>query len=301
MLKILANDGMEKSAVDYLKSLGHEVDTTHYELDWLKENLGGYDVIVIRSATKLRSELIDCVAGSKLKMMIRAGVGIDNIDVAYAESKGIAVRNTPNSSSASVAELAIGHMFSLARFLHISNYTMRNGEWNKKHYEGIEIHGKSLGIVGFGRIGQELAKRANALGMHVYYTDMLGKKEGFDNYKFVDLDELLEESDFISLHIPLSKDGPAIKAGEIARMKDGAYIINTARGGLIDDDAMLAALDSGKLSGVALDVFPEEPTKDERLLKHPKISMTPHIGGATKEAQAKIGGEICEIITNFFK
>jgi D-3-phosphoglycerate dehydrogenase / 2-oxoglutarate reductase len=302
MLKILANDGMEASSVSYLQGLGHEVDTNHYELDWLKENLKNYDAIVIRSATKLREELIDCVAGSRLKLMIRAGVGIDNIDVAYAESKGIAVRNTPNSSSASVAELAIAHIFSLTRFVGISNVTMRKGEWNKKAYEGTEVTGKTIGIIGFGRIGNELAKRAAALGMNVMYADKNGKRADLPQYEYAETDELLAKADIVSLHMPFIKEvGPVVTKETIAKMKDGAYIINTARGELIDTAALIEALDSGKLSGAGLDVFAEEPLKDLELANHPKVSVTPHIGGATKEAQTRIGQEVCDVIVNHFK
>lgn len=302
MYRILANDGMETSAVEYLQSHGYEVDTNHYEAEHLKEHLPNYDAIVIRSATKLRKDIIDAVAGSKLKLMIRAGVGIDNIDVEYAESKGITVRNTPNSSSASVAELVIAHVFGLARFLHASNVTMNDGAWNKKHYEGVEISGKTMGIIGFGRIGQEVAKRAHALGMHVIYQDNLGPKEGFEFHEFVDFETLLKRSDFITLHIPHQAGKPAVFGEkEFDMMKKGSYIINTARGTLIDTDALIHALDSNKLAGAGLDVFDVEPLADDRIAKHMKISLTPHIGGSTKEAQMKIGAEVCDVIKHFFK
>lgn len=302
MLRILANDGIESSAIQKLESHGHTVDANHYEGEALVEQLKNSDVLVVRSATKVRVPLIDQVAGSKLKLVIRAGVGIDNIDFEYAESKGITVRNTPNSSSASVAELAIGHMFNLARFIHISNVTMRNGEWNKKHYEGTEIAGKTLGLIGFGRIAREVAVRAKALGMKVIYTDVVGKLIGFDDYPFVSLEELLKTSDYISLHIPYDKEaGPTITKKQFELMKDGVYIINCARGGVVCEDALLMALDSGKVAGAGLDVFEEEPTKREALYKHPKISMTPHIGGSTAEAQERIGSETIDVILNFFK
>lgn len=301
MLRILANDGMEQSAVLHLTNLGHEVDTQNYDQETLKTKLREFDVIVIRSATKLRKDIIDAVEGSRLKLMIRAGVGIDNIDVAYAESKGIAVRNTPNSSSASVAELVIGHMFSLARFIHISNHTMRLGEWNKKHYTGTEISGKTLGVIGFGRIGQEAAKRALALGMKVIYQDLLGERPGLDEYHYAGFDNIIEHADFITLHIPAAADNkPIFNAAVFARMKKGVFIINTSRGGLIDTDALIDALDQGIVAGAGLDVFPEEPVKDERLLNHPKISMTPHIGASTEEAQLRIGAEVCDVIEKFF-
>ncbi|MDO9593199.1 MAG: D-2-hydroxyacid dehydrogenase [Erysipelotrichaceae bacterium] len=302
MLKILANDGIDQTAADCLLSYGHEIDTAHYELEELKERLGNYDVVAVRSATTLRKELLDAVADSKLKLIIRAGVGLDNIDVEYAQSKGIAVRNTPNSSSLSVAELALGHMFNLARHIHSANVTMRQGEWNKKNYNGIQLSGKTLGIIGFGRIGQEIAKKAHALDMKVLYYVRSGKKEGFDDFTFVDLDTLLAESDFITLHTPSNPDSsPILDAAAILKIKKGAYLINTARSNLVDYEAMLLALNENRLSGAGLDVFVEEPLKDMRLMNHPKISMTPHIGASTEEAQRGIGAEVCEVITKFFK
>jgi D-3-phosphoglycerate dehydrogenase len=205
------------------------------------------------------------------------------------------------ASSASVAELTIGHMFAMARFIHISNATMRQGKWNKKQYEGIELAGKTLGLIGFGRIAKEVAKRAEALGMKIIYTDILGKAEGYDHYKFVTFDELLGAADFISLHIPASKDGAVISGPQFDKMKNNAYIVNCARGGVIDEEALLNALDSGKIAGAALDVFAEEPTKNEKLYTHEKISLTPHIGASTVEAQERIGEEIVDIITKFFE
>ena len=225
---------------------------------------------------------------------------MDNIDVKYAEEKGITVRNTPAASSASVAELTIGHMFSVARFIGIANATMRGGQWNKKKYEGSELAGKTLGLVGMGRIAREVAWRAQALGMKVIYTDVLGKIEGLP-YEFLSLDEVLAQADYVSLHIPATPDKkPLLDAARIAQMKDGAILINLARGTLIDTAALCDALDEGKLAGAALDVYPEEPIKDERLLSNAKISFTPHIGAATKEAQQRIGAEIVDIISKFF-
>ncbi len=303
MLKILANDGMDSSAVKHLEDLGHKVVTEFHELDKLKQVINQYDVIVVRSATKVREELIDIMAdGGKCKLVIRAGVGIDNIDHVYAESKGITVRNTPNSSSASVAELTIGHMFAISRFIGISNYTMRNGEWNKKQYKGVELAGKTLGLVGFGRISKEVAKRANALGMDVIYSEIMGEQEGYDEYRYVEFEELLKESDYISLHIPFIKEkGAAIGEKEIALMKDGVRIVNVARGGVVCEKSLLDALNSGKVAGAAIDVFEEEPTKNTELVNHPNVSVTPHIGASTKEAQKRIGIETYTTILEFFK
>ena len=301
MLRILANDGLEASAIQTLREAGHEVVTEFHDVEALKTALKDFDVIVIRSATKIRKELIDAVKDSRLKLMIRAGVGIDNIDVEYAEANGFTVRNTPNSSSASVAELALGHMFALARFIHISNVTMKKGEWNKKHYQGVELAGKTLGLLGFGRISRSLAEKASALGMNVVYTDLF-KIEGFDQFEHLTLEELLSRADFISCHVPLAPGSKAVLGeAEIAKMKDGVYLVNTARGGVIDEEALLKALDSNKVAGAALDVFVEEPTKNEALLAHPKVSLTPHVGGSTNEAQERIGGEVVQTILGFFK
>ena len=302
MVKILASDGMQADAIAALKEAGHEVDVQFYEPEELTEAVKKYHVLVVRSATKVREPHIDAALETgELKLVIRGGVGIDNIDHKYAESKGIAVRNTPAASSASVAELALGHMFSLARYIGISNATMRNGEWNKKKYEGTELGGKTLGLIGCGRIGRELAKRCEALGMNVIYTDIMGEIPGV-SYKYcATMEEVLANTDFVSLHIPAPADKkPVFGAEQFKQMKNSAYLINTARGALIDPDALIEALDNGEIAGAGLDVFPEEPLKDERLANHPRISCTPHVGGSTKEAQGRIGAEIVDIINGFF-
>ncbi|MDF2674963.1 MAG: 3-phosphoglycerate dehydrogenase [Clostridiales bacterium] len=303
MIRVLATDGMEKAAVEKLRNSGFEVVEQFYEPEELKEQVKNFDVVVVRSATKIRQPIIDAALETKkLKLVIRGGVGVDNIDVDYAKMNGIEVRNTPNASSASVAELTIGHMFSIARYIGISNFTMRNGKWNKKKYEGIELGGKTLGLIGFGRIAREVAKRAKALGMKIIYTDIFGPFEGYEEFKFLTLDELISSADFISLHIPAAPDKKAvIGPDQIAKMKDGVFIVNCARGGVVDENALLDALDSGKVAAAALDVYEEEPTKNERLLNHEKVSLTPHIGAATAEAQERIGEEIIDIITKFFK
>jgi len=302
MARILVSDGMDKGAKKQLIDLGHEVVDEHYELDELKEQIKEFDAIIIRSATKLRKEVIDkALETNKLKVIIRAGVGLDNIDVNYAMENGITVNNTPNASSASVAELAIGHMFSIARHIHISNVTMREGKWNKKQYKGIELSGKTLGLIGFGRIAKETAKKANALGMNVIYNTRSGAKEGYDEFKYVEMDNLLKESDFISLHIPFIKEvGAVISDKEFEMMKDGVYLVNCARGGVVDEKALLKALNSNKVAACAVDVFEEEPTKNEELYTHERVSLTPHIGASTKEAQKRIGEEILEIIKKNF-
>jgi len=302
MIRVLAADGIEKAGLDKLVALGFEVVEQFYEIEELKEQIKNFDVLVVRSATKVRQPVIDsAVEGGRLKLVIRAGVGVDNIDVAYATEKGIKVTNTPNASSISVAELTIAHMFAVSRFLNISNVAMRQGKWDKKKYEGVEIFGKTLGLIGFGRIAREVAVRAAALGMNIIYTDFLGEDENLV-YKYGTLEEVLAESDYLSLHIPYSKEtGAVIDKASIAQMKDGAYLLNCARGGVVDEAALLEALNSGKLAGAGVDVFEEEPTKNVELVNHPKVSVTPHIGASTAEAQTRIGEEVVSIIKKFFK
>jgi len=303
MIRVLVTDGMEKNAIKELKAKGFEVVEKFYEPEFLGEKLKNFDVIVIRSATKVRKPIIDkALEGGRLKLIIRGGVGVDNIDVAYARENGINVANTPNASSESVAELALAHMFAISRFVNISNVSMRQGKWDKKKYVGVEIGGKTLGLVGFGRISKQLAKKASALGMTVIYTDIAGKSNGFDGYKFLGLNDLLKESDYVSLHIPfIEEQGATIGKEQLDMMKDGSFLINCARGGVVDEAALLEALDSGKLAGAGVDVFVEEPIKNETLVNHPKVSVTPHIGAATEEAQTRIGTEIKSIICDFFK
>lgn len=298
MAKILITDGMDKGAVQTLKDMGYEVVEQFFEPEPLKEQVKEFNILIVRSATEVRKEIIDsAVETGNLRLIIRGGVGVDNIDVVYAESKGIKVRNTPNASSLAVAELVLSHMFCLARFIGLSNITMREGKWEKKKYTGIELCGKTLGIVGFGRIGKELAKKAYALGMKIIYTDVLGPNKAYSNYNFVSLEQLLEDSDIISLHIPGNKDGsPLIGETEFAKMKDGVYIINCARGSVVNENALLDALNSGKLAGAGIDVFSEEPTNNFELINHEKVSVTPHIGASTKEAQERIGEEVVSII-----
>ncbi|MDD5014300.1 MAG: D-2-hydroxyacid dehydrogenase [Atribacterota bacterium] len=302
MIKILVTDGMDKGAIQALKDLGHEVTEQFFEPEELKKQVKDFNVLIVRSATKVRKDIIDsAVETGNLKLIIRGGVGVDNIDVAYAESKGIKVRNTPKASSSAVAELVLGHMFSLARFIGIANVAMREGKWNKKKYTGVELSGKTLGLIGFGRIGRELAKKAKALEMKIIYADILGPAKDCSEYSCVSLEELLANSDFISLHVPGNEDeSPVIGKTEFTKMKDGAFLINCARGNVVDEGALLEALNSGKLAGAGIDVFPEEPTKNMQLINHEKVSLTPHIGASTQEAQNRIGAEIVSIIKENF-
>jgi D-3-phosphoglycerate dehydrogenase len=303
MVRVLVTDGMDKGAVVELKQKGFEVVQEYFEPEVLGEELKKFDVVVVRSATKVRQPIIDkAVESGRLKLIIRGGVGVDNIDVAYAEEKGIKVSNTPNASSISVAELAIGHMFAVSRYIGISNVTMREGKWEKKKYKGVELAGKALGLVGFGRIARQVAKRAEALGMKVIYTNRSGKVEGYDKYEYCELKDVLSRADYISLHIPFIKEeGAIIKKEQFEIMKDSAFLINCARGGVVDEEALLEALNNDKLAGAAIDVYEEEPTKNKELVNHPKVSVTPHIGASTKEAQKRIGEEVFGIITEFFK
>ena len=301
-MRILASDGMEKNAVAALRDQGHEVVEQFYAPEELAEQVKNFDVLVVRSATKVRTPIIDAALETgRLKLIIRGGVGIDNIDHEYAESKGIKVMNTPRASSNAVAELAMAHMLSCARFVSIAGHTIREGKWEKKIYNGIEVHGKTLGIVGYGRIGQSLGRMAIAMGMEVVAYDVF-HVPGIENehMHYVELDELFAVSDFISLHVPSLEGQPLVNAETIAKMKDGVIIVNTSRGTNIDEAALLGALNSGKVRAAGLDVWSSEPATDNPLLSHPHVSCTPHIGAATAEAQGRIGAEIVDIIGKFF-
>ncbi len=296
-MRILANDGLDNKAIDIFKENNFEIDTNHYDIEDLKNVIRDYDILIVRSATKVRKDLIDAAKGSKLKLIIRAGVGLDNIDVKYATSNDITVKNTPNSSSNSVAELVLGHMFGLARHIAIANLTMRDGQWNKNKYTGIELSGKTLGIIGFGRIGKALAAKATALGMNVVFFDAFVTED--KKYPYVPLNDLLGKADFISTHVSAT-DKPLIGKDEIDIMKDGVIIINTARGGVIDEKALLDGLNRGKIAGAGIDVFEQEPSPNTELINHPNVSVTPHIGAATFEAQERIGEEVVEIVLDFY-
>lgn len=316
-MKVLANDGISKSGVLALEKAGFEVITTKVAQEQVANyiNENKVSVLLVRSATKVREALIDQCPG--LKIIGRGGVGMDNIDVDYARSKGIHVINTPASSSESVAELVFAHLFSGVRFLHDANRTMplegdSNFEGLKKAYaNGIELRGKTLGIIGFGRIGQATAKMALGLGMRVIaadkYVDNAVIRVDFYNGQFINVEivtepaeDLYKHSDFITLHVP-AQEGYVIGEAEIAMMKDNVGIINCSRGGVIDEVALAAALDGGKVLFAGLDVFESEPTPEIKILMHPKISLTPHIGAATLEAQDRIGTELAEQIISLLK
>lgn len=300
-MRILVTDGMDKAALETLRTKGHEVVEQSYPGEELGAALRDFDAVVVRSATKIRKAQIDEAQGSRLRLIIRGGVGLDNIDVDYAQEKGITVRNTPRASSNAVAELALGHMISCARFLSAAGHSMREDKWEKKAYgKGIELGGKTLGIIGFGRIGQALGRMAKAMGMEVIAQDIYhipGIEEEM-GIQYVELDGLLRRSDFISLHTPSLQGEKLICRKTIEQMKDGVIFINTSRGDNVDEGDLLEALDSGKIRAAGLDVFAEEPARNKALYSHPHVSCTPHIGAATVEAQGRIGGEIVSIIEN---
>lgn len=301
-MRILITDGMDKSAIAQLQANGHEVIEQFYPPEALGDALRDVDAVVVRSATKVRAQHIDAAKGGRLKLIIRGGVGVDNIDVAYAEACGIAVRNTPCASSNSVAETALAHMFSCAHYISVAGSTMREGKWEKKAYgKGFEVSGKTLGIIGFGRIGQALCKLAKGIGMEVIAYSRT-RREGMEaqfGMRYVEQDELFAKADFISLHTPAIDGIPLIRKETIEKMKDGVVIINTSRGSNIDEGDLLDALNTGKVRAAGLDVFAQEPTANMALISHPAVSCTPHIGAATKEAQTRIGNEIVEIIEGF--
>jgi D-3-phosphoglycerate dehydrogenase len=317
MKKILANDGLEKSGIELLKSAGFEVITDKVEqgnlIDYINTN--HVNGILVRSATKVRKDLIDNCPG--LKFIGRGGVGMDNIDVDYAKSKGLAVENTPAASTRSVAELVFSHIYTIARMLHESNRSMPlkgTGEFNdlKKHYsKGFELEGKTIGVIGFGRIGQTVAKIALGNGMKVIAYDPYVSQARIDmdiygNKFTVEIDTIpfesvLLNSDIITLHIPMPADGkPVLGDAQLVQMKKGAVIVNTARGGIIDEKALLKHLNSGHIGFAGLDVFENEPTPMAELLVHPKVSSSPHIGGSTAEAQERVGAEIAEKVISYF-
>ncbi|WP_438965218.1 D-2-hydroxyacid dehydrogenase [Flavobacterium sp.] len=316
-MKVLANDGISDSGIKALEKGGFEVITTKVAQEQVANyiNTNHIDVILVRSATKVRQDIIDNCPS--IKIIGRGGVGMDNIDVEYARSKGIHVINTPASSSESVAELVFAHLFTGVRFLHDSNRNMPlEGDTNfnglKKAYaDGIELRGKTIGIIGFGRIGQAVAKMALGLGMKVIASDKyVGEaviRVDFYNGQFINVDiktepmeDLLKHSDFITLHVP-AQDGYVIDKEEFAIMRDHVGIVNCARGGVINEVALVEALDNNKVLFAGLDVFENEPTPAVQLLMHPKISLTPHIGAATNEAQDRIGTELAEQIKSLLK
>ena len=296
--RVLVCEAIPARAVQRMREGGLQVDEKiGLPAAQVETLIGGYDAVVVRSATRLGEREI--AAARRLRLIVRGGVGTDNIDLAAAASREIPVFNTPGASTASVAELALGLMLSLARRISQADADLKAGRWSKAEFsDGTELQGKTLGIVGVGRIGGALGRRASALGMTVIGTDKERDPAGrFLGIELVPRDQLLARADFISVHIPANEEGRAeIGAEEIARMKDGVMLVNCARGGVVDEAALLEALDSGKVRGAALDVFAEEPTHNLRLARHPRVVCTPHLGAATREAQGRVGMEIAEIL-----
>ncbi|RKY95800.1 MAG: 3-phosphoglycerate dehydrogenase [Candidatus Hydrothermota bacterium] len=299
-MKVAICDPIDKKAIEELKALNVEIyDFSDLPKEELPEKLEDKEIIIVRSATKVKGELLDALKNAKL--IIRGGVGLDNIDLEGAKAKGIKVVNTPEASSISVAELAIGFMFALSRHIVRGTVGLREGKWEKKQLKGTELFGKTLGIIGMGRIGREVAKRAKCLGMNVIATRHV-RQIPEELAKTVSYDELYKEADFISIHIPLTEETRHMISKEaFEKMKDGVVIINCSRGGVVDEKVLLEALKNGKVKGAALDVFEVEPPVDNELLKLDNVIGTPHIGASTKEAQARIGVAIVEKIKGFLE
>ena len=294
-MKVLVTDKLADEAIEMLKNNGFEVKYEELDHDGLLNEIADYDALIVRSRTKVTADIIEKGASGKLKVIGRAGIGVDNIDVKKATELGIKVVNAPTGSTISVAELAIAHMLALARFIPKADSSMKRGEWLKKQLKGIELHGKTLGLIGSGRIAQHVAKIAKGLGMNVlvyspHCTDEKAEKMGA---RRATLEEVLRESDFVSLHIPKTEETyHLIDKEKLSLMKPTAYLINCARGGVVDEDALYEFLKEGKIAGAAIDVFEEEPPKGSKLLDLDNVVLTPHIGANTKEAQIR-AGTIC--------
>jgi hydroxypyruvate reductase len=300
MTRILLADPLDQEALEELKSIREFDVTLKTGMDEaeLVKTIPGYEVIVVRSATKVTRKVIE--AADKLKLIIRAGIGLDNIDVEAARDKGIEVANTPAATSISVAELTLGLMISAARKLGQANMSMKAHKWEKKALTGTELYEKTLGIIGFGRIGQEVAKRALAFGMKVLAYDILDIKTDLP-VEIVSFDELLQRADIITLHVPLTRETKHfISKPQFEKMKKGVIIINAARGGVVDEAALLEALNSGQVRAAALDVFEKEPPVDFSLIDHPEVFATPHIGAAAEEGQRRAGMEVVNILKSKF-
>ncbi len=298
--KVLICDATAQAALDMIAEAGIEVvNKPDITPEQLLEEIHEYDAMVVRSRTQVRSDVID--KATKLKAIVRGGVGLDNIDVKYAGSKGIQVLNTPTASTAAVAELTVGYIFALARHIPQMTISMEEGEWAKKSFLGTEIAGKTLGLIGVGSIGQASGNKANALGMRVIaYDPYVESAHGIELVK--ELDDLLKRADYISLHVPYTKETHNIlDVAAFEKMKDGVNIINCGRGGTIDEDALFNALKAGKVAGAALDVYTEEPSMGHKLYTLPQVIGSPHIGAGTVEAKARVGTEVAKNVINVLK
>ena len=286
-MKVLICDPTDPKALEAIAEAGIEVvDRSDITAEELLEEISDYHCMVVRSRTKVRKPIID--KAKNLKAIVRAGVGLDNIDVDYAKSKGVEVLNTPSASTRAVAELTTGYLLALARHIPQMTASMKAGKWEKKKFKGIEIYGKTVGVIGAGRIGQAVAQRAHALGMSVLAYDPFVTEA--DHIKFVSLDELFERSDFITLHVPhIDATHNIVNAESFEKMKDGVYIINCGRGGTLDEDALYDAIQAGKVAGAALDVYAEEPCQGHKLYTLDEVIGSPHVGAGTTEAKARVG------------
>jgi len=296
--KILITDGLDAKGKAVLSEVGEVIDRNGITAEDLLKEIGEYDALIVRSRTKVTPAIFE--AGVKLKVVGRAGIGVDNIDLNAAKAHGVRVVNSPLATTITVAELTLGLMLALVREIPRADSAMKAGKWLKKELEGAELYGKTLGIVGFGRIGSAVADRARAFGMRIIAYDRLKAAEAITQRggEPVSWEQLLELSDVITLHLPLTNETKnMLDANAFARMKDGMYLVDAARGGIVDEDALLAALESGKVAGAALDVFTTEPPGVTALVSHPRVICTPHIGAQTQEAQARAGYDIAtEII-----
>jgi D-3-phosphoglycerate dehydrogenase len=300
-IKVLISDDMSKKAVEVLTGAGFAVDVkTGMKPEELAAVVGQYHGLGVRSASKVTAAVL--ANPGKLKIIGRAGVGVDNIDVKVATDKGILVINTPQGNAAAAAELAIGLMFALARKIPQAAESMRQGAWEKKKFMGVELAGKTLGVVGLGNIGRQAAERGVGLKMNVIGFDPFPPKQLPAGVSLVSLDELITKSDFVTLHVPLTPETKNLFGAEtFAKMKKGSYLINCARGGIADEPAVLAALQSGQLAGAALDVFGKEPPEPSPLFQHENLIASPHLGASTREAQEKVAVELAEVFVGFLK
>ena len=303
MARILICDPVAEDALAEIRNAGHDVvEKTGMTPEELIETAPDFDCMVVRSATKARRPVIEKASSGNLKLIVRGGVGLDNIDLDAAKEFGVEVRNTPSASSVAVAELAMGHMLACCRYIPVADRTMKAGEWNKKAYgKGRELWKSTLGLIGFGRIAKEVAKRALAFEMDVLFYDPFLEETPEIPARKVDLDTLCRLSDFLSLHIPHNDSTHYIlDTPQFEIMKDGVIIVNCARGGTVNERALLDALESGKVFGTGVDVFEQEPATDNELVRHEKSVVTPHIGAGSVGAKKRVGGEVASIIVDFF-
>jgi D-3-phosphoglycerate dehydrogenase len=303
MKRVLIADPIEESAITKLKAAGLEIVIRDAEKDGpIEKQIKGFDCVVVRSATKITKEVID--AADKLKLVVRAGVGLDNVDKTAADAKGVIVQNTPEAPSISVAEMVFSLMFALARKISQADSSMKGERWEKKKLSGTELWQKTIGIVGFGRIGQEVGKRAKAFGMNVLAYDVIDIDKACKEIgaKKADLSTIIEKADYITLHVPLIPQTKGmIGEKEFKKMKQTAFIINTSRGGVVDEKALLDALNAGTIAGAGLDVFESEPPTDWQLMKHPKVVATPHLSSSTEEGQVRVGEITVQKVINGLK